>query len=76
MKLTRLLTFSTGMAVGYVAGSAAGRTRYIQIKNGASKVAAELGLDAVSNRLGEDTHDLINAAGDGSQGSSADWRQA
>ncbi len=44
MKVKRLFVFGTGLAIGYVAGTAAGRERYEQIRHRAIALASELGF--------------------------------
>lgn len=64
MNLRRIIVFSTGMAVGYVAGSAAGRERYDQISEVVAGVATDLGLPGVGERLRARTGDVARAAAD------------
>jgi hypothetical protein len=51
MKIKRFLAFSSGLTIGYLAGTAAGRERFHQIRTGASAVEADLGLTRVSEHL-------------------------
>jgi hypothetical protein len=51
MKIKRVIVFSSGLAIGYLAGTAAGRERFEQIRSGAAAVASDLGLTRVSEHL-------------------------
>jgi hypothetical protein len=51
MKIKRFIVFTGGLTVGYLAGTAAGRERFEQIKTGTAAVAADLGLARVSAHL-------------------------
>lgn len=51
MKIKRFIVFSSGLAIGYLAGTAAGRERFEQIRSGAAAVASDLGLTRVSEQL-------------------------
>jgi len=62
MKFKRVVVFTSGVAVGYVAGSAAGRQRYEQIVEAAQRVASETGLMAAKERLGSRTGDIARTA--------------
>jgi hypothetical protein len=62
MKVKRVFVFGTGVAVGYVAGAAAGRHRYEQIVHGAQRVASETGLVSAKDRLGRRTGDIARTA--------------
>ncbi len=62
MKVKRVVVFTAGVAVGYVAGSAAGRQRYEQIVDGAHRVASETGLVSAKDRLSSRTGDIARAA--------------
>ncbi len=64
MKVKRVIVFTTGVAVGYVAGAAAGRQRYEQIVHSAQRVASETGLVSARDRLGNRTGDIAQAAAD------------
>jgi len=62
MKFKRVVVFTTGVAVGYVAGSAAGRQRYEQIVDAAQRMASETGLVSAKERLGSRTGDIARTA--------------
>jgi hypothetical protein len=51
MKIKRIIVFSGGLAIGYLAGTAAGRERFEQMRSGAAAVASDLGLTRVSEQL-------------------------
>jgi hypothetical protein len=51
MKIKRFIVFSSGLAIGYLAGTAAGRERFEQIRAGAAAMASDLGLTRVSEQL-------------------------
>lgn len=51
MKIKRFVVFTSGLTIGYLAGAAAGRERFDQIRSGAAAVAADLGLTRVSQHL-------------------------
>ena len=70
MKFKRVFVFTTGVAVGYVAGAAAGRQRYEQILDGAHRVASETGLVSAKDRLGERTADIARTAAEEAAGAS------
>jgi hypothetical protein len=51
MKIKRLIVFTSGLSLGYLAGTAAGRERFDQIRSGAAALAADLGLAQVGEHL-------------------------
>ena len=51
MRIKRFIVFDNELTVGYLAGTAAGRQRFEQIRDGAAAVAADLGLARVSRHL-------------------------
>jgi len=51
MKIKRVIVFTSGLTIGYLAGTAAGRERFEQIRSGAAAVASDLGLTRVSQHL-------------------------
>lgn len=61
MKITRLFVFSSGLAIGYLAGSAAGRERYTQITDTAAGLASDLGLKGFGDRLAQRSGDVARA---------------
>ena len=60
------LTLLTGVAIGYVLGTRAGRERYEQIKAGASKVAHSPKVQAAADRaqdaVGHQASAVVDAA--------------
>lgn len=64
MKTRRALTFASGLAVGYLAGSAAGRERYEQITSAASGLADRIGAKDASKRVRSHTADVVRATAD------------
>lgn len=64
MKFRRIIVFSSGFAVGYLAGSAAGRERFEQISQRAAGIAEHLGLPGVSERLRERASDVARSSAD------------
>ncbi len=61
MKATRLVVFGTGLVIGYLAGSAAGRERYDQITGAASKLASDLGFAGLADQLAQRSGDVARA---------------
>jgi hypothetical protein len=68
MKLTRLLVFSAGLAVGYVAGTAAGRERFDKMTQSASGLASDLGLKDLSERLAQRSTEVARATAQAAEG--------
>ncbi len=64
MKFRRIIVFSSGLAVGYLAGSAAGRERFEQISQTVAGVAEDLGLPGVSDRLRERASGVARSSAD------------
>ena len=64
MKTKRFIVFTGGLAIGYLAGTAAGRERFEQIRSGAAAVASDLGLTRVSQHLRQRTGDVARASVD------------
>jgi hypothetical protein len=64
MKIRRAFTFASGLAVGYVAGSAAGRERYEQISSAASGFADRIGAKDASRRISSRTRDVVRSTAD------------
>jgi hypothetical protein len=66
MKIKRFIVFSSGLTIGYLAGTAAGRERFEQIRSGAAAMASDLGLTRVSQHLrlrsGEVAHASVDLA--------------
>ena len=51
MKLKRAIVFGSGLVVGYLAGSAAGRQRFDQIVGATAGLAADMGYPKVAAQL-------------------------
>lgn len=64
MKIKRVIVFTTGLTIGYLAGTSAGRERYDRITSGAAAVAADLGLARVSQHLRERSSEIVRASVD------------
>jgi hypothetical protein len=64
MKIKRVIVFTTGLTIGYLAGTSAGRERYDRIKSGAAAVAADLGLARVSQHLRDRSGEIVRASVD------------
>ena len=64
MKTRRTLTFASGLAIGYLAGSAAGRERYEQITSAAAGLADRIGAKDASRRVRSHTRDVVRASAD------------
>jgi hypothetical protein len=64
MKIKRFIVFTGGLTIGYLAGSAAGRERFEQIRSGAAAMASDLGLTRVSQQLRLRSGDLARASVD------------
>ena len=66
MKVKTVFVLATGAAIGFVAGSAAGRQRYEQLREGAQRLAADTGLvdakDRLGSRLGDVAHTAVDEA--------------
>jgi hypothetical protein len=58
------LTFLVGFAAGYIAGAAAGRERYEQIKGVSSKVAANPAVQKATGTVGSKATELSKTAKD------------
>ena len=62
------LTLLTGVAIGYVLGTRAGRERYEQIKAGATRVAhnpkVQAAADKAQGAVGHQASSVVDAAGD------------
>ena len=61
MKVTRLVVFGSGLAIGYLAGSAAGRERYDQLSAAAAGLASDLGLSGLADQLAQRSADVARA---------------
>lgn len=65
------LVFATGLAVGYVLGTKAGRRRYEQIRSGAQKLwgskPVQRGVDHVQDFVDEHSPDVPAALADGAK---------
>jgi hypothetical protein len=61
MKLTRLFVFSSGLVIGYLAGTAAGRERYDQMTDTAAGLASDIGLKNLGDRLAQRSGDVARA---------------
>ena len=72
MKVKRLIVFTTGLTVGYIAGTAAGRERFEQITAGSASLAADLGLARVSERLRRRAGEVVRASVDRASESTCD----
>jgi hypothetical protein len=64
MKFKRFIVFTTGLTVGYIAGTAAGRERFEQITAGSAAIAADLGLTRVSEHLRQRAGKVVRASVD------------
>jgi hypothetical protein len=64
MKTKRFIVFTSGLAIGYLAGTAAGRERFEQIRSGTAAVASDLGLTRVSQHLRLRSGDVARASVD------------
>ena len=63
MRIPMPMTFLLGAAVGYVAGSAAGRERYEQIKSTASTIMQDPRVQSAADKATESGKHLAEAAG-------------
>jgi hypothetical protein len=59
MKLRRLFVFGSGLAIGYLAGSAAGRQRFDQIIGAAAGLAADMGYPEVAAQITRRSGDVL-----------------
>ncbi|MDO9484714.1 MAG: hypothetical protein Q7K25_01425 [Actinomycetota bacterium] len=64
MKIQRIIYFAAGAAVGYLAGSAAGRERYDAIVSQLNSVADRAGVPDFGSRLADRTVDVARTATD------------
>ena len=64
MKVKTVFVLATGVAIGFVAGSAAGRQRYEQIRDRAQQLASDTGLVDAKDRLGGRLGDVAQTAAD------------
>ncbi len=64
MKIRRAIYFVAGVAVGYVAGSAAGRERYEAIVGHVSGVASKAGLPEFGTKVADRSVDVARSATD------------
>jgi hypothetical protein len=64
VRFRTVIALSTGVAIGYVMGSAAGRPAFDRIKSMAGSAASEFGLADAGQRLRERGDDLARASAD------------